>query len=173
MRISRTLTAAVAGALAVGAFTACPSAGAAAPESPNGTKSATMARAFVTVITEVKNATDYQVSLYSGEDNSWFSTSPIDAHSTKTGTMRVPWVGNPSETNKNIQVYKVYNWNGEHSVFLYDIFQDYWEPNNQVKYGFYNSYDLPRPLPVPGDSTGGGKKRLIIASDRPYMEAIH
>lgn len=175
MRISaRTLTAAITGALAVGGpFTACPSANAVAPGSPHGTKSATKAMASVTVIAEVKNVMDYPVSVYSGEGNAWFSTTPIAPHSTETGSMRVPWVGNQDEMNKDIQVYKNgRDQYGERQFFLYDIFQDYWEPSDQVKYGFYNSYDMPRPLPVPGDSTGGGKKRLIIAPDRPYMEAI-
>ncbi|MCO5999668.1 hypothetical protein [Actinoallomurus rhizosphaericola] len=171
MRISgRTLTAAIAGALTVGGtFAACPPAGATAPRSPHGTKSAAMA--LVTTITEVENVTDRPVTVWSKEANSWFSTTPIAAHSTITGSMRVPWVGNQDEMNKAIQIYKigVTNSGSEQSFFLYDLFQDYHQPNNQVMYGFYNSYDLPRPQPVPGDSTGGGNKRLVIAPDRPYM----
>ena len=168
MRISRTLAAAVAGVLTVGAFTACPSADAAAPESPHGTKSAIMARANITVITEVQNAMDYPAWLYIGENNSWFG--PIDAHSTKTSTIAVPWVGNSSEMGKSIEVYKeglTCSPCRPYKFHLYYIFQDYWQPNDQVKYTNNGIYDYA--LPVSGPSTGGGNKRLIIAPDKPYM----
>ncbi|MEV4116012.1 hypothetical protein [Nonomuraea sp. NPDC049695] len=172
MRVSRTLSIAMAGALTVGgAFTALPSAGAATPQSLHGTKSAPMARANVTVITEVQNAMDYPAWLYIAESNSWFG--PIDAHSTKSSDIRVPWVGNAEEISKSIRVWK----DGltcppdeacrPHKFHLYYIFQDYWQPNDQVKYTSTGVYDFAPP--VPGSSTGGGNKRLIIALDKPHM----
>jgi hypothetical protein len=171
MRISRTLRTVVAGALAVGgAFTVLPSADAVTPGSLHGTKSATAARANVTVITEVQNVMDYPAWLYVGETNSWFG--PIDAHSTKASDIRVPWVG-PDEIGKSIRVYKdgITCPPGEpcrpHKFHLYYIFQDYWQPNDQVKWTPIGVYDTAPP--VPGPSTGGGNKRLIIAADKPSM----
>ena len=172
MRISRIRSAVVAGALTVGgAFTALPPADAATPGSLHGAKSATVARANVTVITEVQNAMDYPAWLYIGENDSWFG--PIDAHSTKVSDIRVPWVGELAEMGKSIRVYK----DGitcppsepcrPHKFHLYYIFQDYWQPNNQVKYTGTGVYDFAPP--VSGPSTGGGNKRLIIAPDKPYM----
>lgn len=172
MRISRTLSVAVAGALTVGgAFTAPLSVDAATPGSLHSTKSATIARANVTVITEVQNAMDHPAWIYIGENNSWFG--PIDAHSTKTSDIRVPWVGNADEMSKSIRVHK----EGltcpssepcrPHKFHLYYVFQDYWQPNDQVKYTGNGIYDYAQP--IPGPSTDGGNKRLIIAPDRPYM----
>ncbi len=42
-----------------------------------------------------------------------------------------------------------------------------WQPNDQVKWGPIGVYDTAPP--VPGPSTGGGNKRLIIAADKPSM----
>ncbi|MEU2867053.1 hypothetical protein ACIQWL_40640 [Streptomyces mirabilis] len=173
MRISRALRAVVAGALTVcGAFAALPSADAATPASPHRAGAATAARANVTVITQVQNAMDYPAWIYIGEKDSWFG--PIDAHSTRTSDIQVPWVGNSDEVSpKSIRVYKegLTCPPGEscraQKFHLYYVFQDYWQPNDQVKYTANGIYDYARP--VSGPSTGGGDKRLIIAPDQPYM----
>lgn len=167
MPTSRTLAVAVVGVLAVGAFAACPFADAAAPESPHGT-SVTMARANTTVVTEVQNAMDYPAWLHIGENDTWFG--PVDAHSTKTGAITIPWVGNSGEMGKSIQVYKEGTTCSPcrpYKFLLYQIFQDYWQPSDQIKYTKTGIYDYA--VPVSGSSTGGGNKRLIIAPDKPYM----
>ncbi|MCP9946803.1 hypothetical protein LUX12_21590 [Streptomyces somaliensis] len=166
MRILRTLSVAVAGALLFsGAFATATSAEAATTDTES------TATANVTVITEVQNAMDYPVWLYIGENNSWFG--PIDAHSTKTSDIRVPWVGSSDEMSKSIRAYKdgITCPPGEpcrpHKFHLYYVFQDYWQPDDQVKYTGYGIYDYAQP--VPGNSTGGGNKRLVIGSHQPHM----
>jgi hypothetical protein len=70
--------------------------------------------------------------------------------------MWVPWVGNAGEMGKSITI----SWSARTHFW---VFQDYWNTTNQVRYSTTNGYV--NSLPVPGSSTGGGRKRLTVHSD--------
>jgi hypothetical protein len=110
-------------------------------------------RAEVTDIREILNQRTQQVRFYKGEDK---VTITVPAGGRWAGSMWVPWVGNGAEMWKSITI----SWGGE---VRYQVFQDYWNTANQVRYSKTNSYQ--NSFVVPGDSTGGGRKTLIVQSD--------
>jgi hypothetical protein len=110
-------------------------------------------RAGVTDIREVLNQRSEQVQFYKGEDRAAFTVAPKGRWA---GSMWVPWVGNNGEMGKSITI----SWGGR---TRYWVFQDYWNNTDLVRYSTANSYQ--NSLPVPGSSTGAGRKRLILRSD--------
>ncbi|MEU6413052.1 hypothetical protein [Microbispora sp. NPDC046933] len=161
MRVSPALAISVAVLTACAASAPGTSAGAATSGSPYGAESAgaRAAMAAVTDIREVVNQLPEEVWLSKGEDQSVIWVEPS---SRATDSMWIPWVGNEGEMGKSIAVHRHYR-------VLYWIFQDYWSTTNQVRYSTTNSYRTS--APVPGNSTGGGRKRLSIRSDgTPFME---
>jgi hypothetical protein len=50
---------------------------------------------------------------------------------------------------------------------LYWIFQDYWDPSDQIRFSKSNSYAASSVVP---GGTGGGRKRLIINGNGPSMQ---
>ncbi|WP_067824958.1 hypothetical protein [Actinomadura kijaniata] len=117
-------------------------------------------KAEVTDVREVLNRRSTQVQLYKGEDQ---VSVTVPANGRWAGSMWIPWVGNNAEMGKSITV----SWGG---TTRYWVFQDYWNTQNQVRYSTTNSYQSS--LPVPGSSTGGGRKSLIVQSDGSlYLQA--
>jgi hypothetical protein len=110
-------------------------------------------RASVTDIREVLNRRSQQVQFYKGEDKAMFT---VPANGRWAGSMWIPWVGNNGEMWKSITI----SWGG---VVRYRVFQDYWNTMDQVRFSTTNSYQ--NSSVVPGNSTGGGRKTLIVQSD--------
>jgi hypothetical protein len=110
-------------------------------------------RAGVTDLREVLNQMPVQVQFLKGEDHSTFN---VASNGRWTGSMWVPWVGNNGEMGKSITI----SWGGR---IRYWVFQDYWNTTDQVRYSTANSYQ--NSLPVPGTSTGAGRKRLVLQSN--------
>ncbi len=116
-------------------------------------------RAQVTDIREILNRRTQQVRIYKGEDRVTFT---VPAGGRWVGSMWIPWVGNNGEMGKSITI----SWGG---VEHYQVFQDYWNTADQVRFSKTNSYQ--NSFVVPGDSTGGGRKTLIVQSDGTlYMQ---
>ncbi|GII96164.1 hypothetical protein [Sinosporangium siamense] len=116
-------------------------------------ESASAARAAVTDIREVINLLPYQVQFFKREDQSTFT---VMANSRWTGSMWIPWAASETEMeDKHIIIY----WsNGR-----LRLFQDYRDPSDQVKYSQMIVYHAA--IPVPGASTGGGRKRVTVNPD--------
>jgi hypothetical protein len=70
--------------------------------------------------------------------------------------MWIPWVGGGGEMWKSIAI----SWGG---AVRYQVFQDYASTSDQIRYSKTNSYQ--NSFVVPGASTGGGRKTLIVQSD--------
>ncbi|GHE37049.1 hypothetical protein GCM10017673_44510 [Streptosporangium violaceochromogenes] len=160
----RVLAAAVAAVVAGGALTAASPAGATTPRSPHGAESAGTTRAVVTDIGEVVNQLSGEYTgLGKGETGSeGFDVAP---NGRWTGSMWVPWVGNDGEIGKSIVVYRGIR-------AQYWLFQDYWDTADQIRYSTTKSYQ--QSVPVPGSSTGGGRKRLIVRGDGSlFLEKIN
>ncbi|MFI6519856.1 hypothetical protein ACIBF1_30150 [Spirillospora sp. NPDC050679] len=165
---------------------------AAAPDRPAHRGPAAAQRASVTWIVEVVNKLPMRQRIWHGE-NYLYYPGPVDPDSSPplgqmptlgeigwdpgtTGSgggakgsgwdFSVPWVGNNGEMKKSIRVEP--NNQGDVS-YRYWIFQDYWQSNDQVKYSTTNSYTDSKP--VPGSSTGAGRKRLILGVT-PSMESV-
>jgi hypothetical protein len=169
MRVSRRIPAfCVAALTAGGAFIATAPAEAAIPghaghvtgqpatveaNSGAGPSSTVTQRAGVTDIREILNQRPEQVQFYKGEDRVQFAVAP---NSRWAGSMWVPWVGNGTEMSKSITI----SWGGR---IRYWVFQDYWNTTDLVRYSTVNSYQ--NSLPVPGASTGAGRKRLTVRAD--------
>jgi hypothetical protein len=116
-------------------------------------------RAEVTDIREILNHLPKQVQFYKGEDR---VAVTIPAGGRWAGSMWIPWVGSGAEMWKSITI----SWGG---AVRYQVFQDYWNTSDQVRYSKTNSYQ--NSFIVPGDSTGGGRKTIIVQSDGTlYMQ---
>ncbi|MEV7009266.1 hypothetical protein [Streptosporangium sp. NPDC051022] len=151
MKVSRRVLAACTMALITGgALIASPSASA-APR--RDTVSAHTARAAVTDLREVVNQLPDQVDFLKQEDGSGLRVPP---NGQWVNSIWIPWVGGDNEMGKSIIVYR-------NLRARYWIFQDYWNPTDLIRYSTTNSYH--QSLPVPGSSTGGGRKRLTIRPD--------
>ena len=101
--------------------------------------------------------------LAKGEDQSviW-----VDPNSRRTDSMWIPWVGDDSEVrNKSIRFFYT-----DTSDQLFYIFQDYWAPNDQVRFFWTPKYYEHAPAVKGG--TGGGRKRLIIYPSDFAMERV-
>ncbi|GHE37042.1 hypothetical protein GCM10017673_44500 [Streptosporangium violaceochromogenes] len=139
--------------IASGVLTAASPAGAAAPGPQHGAGSAAVTRAVVTDIREILNQRSEQVDIFNREGRTSFAVLP---NSRWAGSMWVPWAtGRVEAKEKCIVVY-----DGTHLLWVY---QDHSDTNNTVKYHVDGTYWSP--VAVPGSSTGGGRKRLIIRSD--------
>lgn len=147
--------------IAGGALTAaCPAnatasfpANAAASGPQHGAGSAAVTRAVVTDIREILNQRSEQVDIFNRESRTSFAIPP---NSRWAGSMWVPWAtGKVEAKEKCIVIY-----DGTRLLWVY---QDYSDPNNTVKYHVDGTYWSP--VAVPGGSTGGGRKRLIIRGD--------
>ncbi|GII96165.1 hypothetical protein [Sinosporangium siamense] len=154
MAVVRRILAAVAALAACGTLTTTAPAEAAGPGSAPGAHSGRAARAEITDIREIINQRTSEVGVYNGENRNTFA---IAANNRWTGSLWIPWVGNQEEMTKSVAL----AWDG--AVFRYWIFQDYWNTANQVRYSTTNSYA--QSSPVPGSSTGAGRKRLIVRGD--------
>ncbi|WP_370017440.1 hypothetical protein [Planotetraspora sp. GP83] len=122
------------------------------------------ARAAVTDIREIVNTLQVQVQIANNESGQWFTIQP---NSRWTGSMWVPWVGNQDELkSKSITV--LYTDTG--SDYGYYLFQDYWDPGDKVKFTSVVRPSYKGSYFVGGDSTGGGRKRLIIGKGSFTME---
>ncbi|MGK5550861.1 hypothetical protein ACSNOI_04540 [Actinomadura kijaniata] len=142
-----------ASAAALAALTAAVVAAPTAVAATAPTGDAARRRAAVTDVREVLNRRSTQVQLYKGEDR---VSVTVPANGRWAGSMWIPWVGDNAEMTKSITV----SWGG---TTRYWVFQDYWNSQDQVRYSTANSYQ--NSFPVPGSSTGGGRKSLIVQSD--------
>lgn len=144
-----------------GALTVSPAASA-APGLQHDAASVHTARAAVTDLREVVNQLPDQVDFLKQEDGSGFRIPP---NGQWVRSIWIPWVGGDNEMGKSIVVYR-------NLRARYWIFQDYWNPTDLIRYSTTNSYH--QSLPVPGSSTGGGRKRLTIRSDGSlFMESTN
>ncbi len=152
MEISRRILAAWVAALVTGSvLTAISPADATVSGSRHGAESTGTIRAAVTDIREILNQRSEQVDIFIRERHAAITIQP---NGRWAGSMWVPWVGNDNEMSKSLIV---------HSDRPYQVFQDYWDPSNAVEYILEGNYKDGQS--VPGSSTGGGRKRLIIRSD--------
>ncbi|MEU6413053.1 hypothetical protein [Microbispora sp. NPDC046933] len=122
------------------------------------------ARAAVTDIREIVNTLAVQVQVYNAENGNRVTLQPKGSW---IGSMWVPWAGNDSEVqNKSIRIF--YTDNADR---LFYLFQDYWAPNDQVRFFWSPKYYEHAPR-VEGAGTGGGRKRLIIYPSNFAMENV-
>ncbi len=163
MKVSRRVLATCTMALITGgALTVSPTASATSGRPRHDAVSAHTARAAVTDLREVVNQLPDRVDFLKQEDGSGFKVPP---NGQWVRSIWIPWVGGDNEMGKSIIVYR-----NLHA--RYWIFQDYQDPTDLIRYSTTNSYH--QSLPVPGSSTGGGRKRLTLRSDGSlYMENIN
>jgi hypothetical protein len=109
--------------------------------------------ATVTEIRYFVNNLSERLVIYVGETKKTYGLVPGGEHWLN---IRAPWVGNQGEMGKSIAIQRG-------TRIIYWVFQDYWNTHDQIKYSTTNSYE--QSVPVPGSSTGGGTKRLIILRD--------
>lgn len=163
MGVARRVLAAAVATVVGGVLTAASPADATTPRSQHGAGSTGTTRAAVTDIREVVNqlSGDY-TGIQKGESGTeGFDVAP---NGRWAGSIWVPWVGNDGEMGKSIVVYRGIR-------ARYWLFQDYWNTADQVRYSTTKSYQ--QSLPVPGSSTGGGGKRLIVREDGSlFLEKI-
>lgn len=153
MKVSRrVLTVCTATLVTGGALTVSPAASA-VPVPRHHTPSAHTARAAVTDLREVVNQLPDQIDFLKQEDGTGFRIPP-DGRWVRS--IWIPWVGGATEMGKSIIVYR-------NLRARYWLFQDYRNPTDLIRYSTTNSYH--QSPPVPGSSTGGGRKRLTIRSD--------
>jgi hypothetical protein len=116
-------------------------------------------RAGVTDIREIVNQTQYK--LWVRDTNGLYWIAP---YRTLAGvSIWVPWVGNQGEFSKaTFSIFWSDEFGQEHE---YKILQDYQNPADQVMY----TTNVYPGSPVPGSSTGAGRKRLIVRSDGSFF----
>lgn len=126
--------------MASSAFTATALADASMSGSRHGAESTIAARAD-TVGIRIVNQTAHQVRLYVGEAR---TTHTVGPNGRSDSQITVPWVGDQGEMGKSIVIY----W--DDNVPRHFVFQDYWNPQNMIKYNRFNDYRSASP--VPGDN---------------------